>query len=103
MNQQTVSKRITTPLRRDRTASLAGLGVTGRADEVVRVPSGGALAARIVVLTGLGPHGRPDAETLRRAAGATTRALAGTATVAFALPATDLPEVAAVAEGALLG
>ncbi len=92
-----------TPLRRDLTASLAGLGVTGRADEVVLVSSGGALAARIVVLTGLGPHGRPDAETLRRAAGAATRALAGTATVAFALPATDLPEVAAVAEGALLG
>jgi leucyl aminopeptidase len=89
-------------LRRSLGGSLVALGVSGRADEVVRVPSGGALAAAVVVLTGLGA-GTPSPETLRRAAGAATRALAGTASVALALPVDDAPMLAAVAEGALLG
>jgi leucyl aminopeptidase len=90
-------------LRRSLAGSLASLGVTGTVDEVVRVPSGGALAAGVVVLTGLGPQAGLTRETLRRAAGAATRNLAGTATVALALPAHDMPSLAAVAEGALLG
>ncbi|HET9655685.1 MAG TPA: leucyl aminopeptidase [Kineosporiaceae bacterium] len=89
-------------LRRTLAGSLAALGVTGEADEVVRVPSGGQLAAPVVVLTGLG-GGPVTPETLRRAAGAATRALAGTGTVGYALPAAELPSLAAVAEGALLG
>jgi leucyl aminopeptidase len=88
-------------LRRSLTGSLAALGVTGKADEVTRVPSGGALAAPVVVLTGLGPDAAPEA--LRRAAGAATRNLAGTGTVAFALPSDDAATLTAVAEGALLG
>ena len=52
-----------------------------RPDQVVRIPSGGAVAAPVLVLTGLGPapSGRAgyDAETLRRAAGAATRTLNG--------------------------
>ena len=87
---------------------LAALGVTGAADEVVRIPSGGDLAAPVLVLTGVGPvpTGRGasyTAETLRRAAGAATRSLAGTASVALALPTADADRVGAVAEGALLG
>jgi leucyl aminopeptidase len=92
-----------TALRRNLAGSLTPLGVTGRADEVVRVPSAGSLKAGIVVLTGLGESAAPSPETLRRAAGAATRSLAGTATVAFALPADDVPTLAAIAEGALLG
>ncbi len=99
--------RLPAGLRRTLTANLAGLGVSGATDEVVRVPSGGELAAPVLALTGLGaiPAGRsrPAAETLRRAAGAATRALAGVATVALALPADDAEDLAAVAEGALLG
>ena len=84
---------------------LPALGVTGKVDEVVRVAAGKDLAADVLVLTGVGPvdDDGPDLETLRRAAGAAVRTLAGTADVALALPA-DTPErVGAVSEGALLG
>ncbi len=97
------------PLRRWLEASLAGLGVTGTADGVHRVPTAGApsgtsaaIVVPIVVLTGVG-KADPSPEALRRAAGAATRSLAGTATVALAFPAGDARTVAAVAEGALLG
>jgi leucyl aminopeptidase len=94
-------------LRTSLTAVLGPLGVTGAADSVHRVPTAGALAAPVVVLTGVGPapargQGVP-AEALRRAAGAASRTLTGLGTVAFALPADDADAVAAVAEGALLG
>jgi leucyl aminopeptidase len=86
---------------------LGPLGVTGAADDVHRVPSEGALKAPVVVLTGVGPlpgpRSQPSPEALRRAAGAATRTLAGTATVALALPTPDDSRLAAVAEGALLG
>ena len=93
-------------LRSALTAALRPLGVTGAPDQVHRVPTAGALAAPVVVLTGVGEvrGTRPmDAETLRRAAGAATRSLTGTATVALALPTADAGAVGAVAEGALLG
>ncbi|WP_324650975.1 leucyl aminopeptidase [Georgenia sp. H159] len=84
---------------------LRPLGVSGKADEVVRVAAGKELAADVVVLTGVGPvdDAGPDLEALRRAAGAATRSLAGTADVALALPAATAAQVGAVAEGALLG
>jgi leucyl aminopeptidase len=95
-------------LRNSLTGSLTGLGVTGKADQVLRIPSGGAVAAPVLVLTGLGqaPTGRTaayDAEVLRRAAGAATRSLSGTASVAVALPAADASAIGAIAEGALIG
>lgn len=90
----------------EQVTGLAGvLGITGAVDEVRRLPAAGKLAARTVVLTGVGPLDEvvPDAETLRRAAGAALRELTGAASVAVALPAEDAEQVAAVAEGALLG
>ena len=57
----------------------------------------------MLVLTGVGPADKITPETLRRAAGAATRELAGTASVGLALPADDAESVAAVAEGALFG
>jgi leucyl aminopeptidase len=97
-------------LRTSLRAGLQRLGVTGRADQVVRLPSGGDVAAPVVVLTGLGDatgtrRKQPvvSTEALRRAAGAATRSLAGTASVALALPAGGADDVAAVAEGALFG
>ncbi|MFP5347265.1 MAG: leucyl aminopeptidase [Actinomycetes bacterium] len=92
-------------LRSSLVSSLEALGVSGRQDEVRRVPAGGQLAAPVVVLTGLGkvgPNG-PDPEALRRAAGAAVRELAGTASVVLALPADEVSQATAVAEGALLG
>ncbi|GEL93838.1 leucyl aminopeptidase [Cellulomonas composti] len=82
-------------------ASASALGLTGAADEVRRIPVDG-LKTPVLVLTGVGADD-PTAETLRRAAGAATRELAGVGTVALALPAQDVARVAAVAEGALLG
>ena len=82
-------------------AALTGLGATGRAEEVVRLATLGAVPARVVVAVGLGPvAGAPDGELLRRATGAGVRALAGSSTVALSLGSGD-PR--AVAEGALLG
>jgi leucyl aminopeptidase len=83
-------------------AVLRSLGVTGRPDAVVRVPVAGA-GAPVVALTGVGKGTEPDHETLRRAAGAAARELAGTSLAAFALPVADEAALAAVAEGVLLG
>jgi leucyl aminopeptidase len=82
---------------------LALVGATGKAEEVVRLAARGAVAAPVVVGVGLGrpgADGAPDAEQVRRAAGAVSRTLAGTGHVASTLGAIDL---AAAAEGALLG
>ena len=82
------------------------LGVTGARDEVRKIPAGPQLAADVLVLTGLGERaedGTFTTETLRRAAGAATRELAGLKSAAIALPASDDDEITAVTEGALLG
>ena len=88
------------------TTVLASMGATGKAEEITKLPKSGAVKAGLVVVVGLGePQGRAgySAESLRRAAGAATRALAGTKSVALALPAETVDDVAAVAEGALMG
>jgi leucyl aminopeptidase len=92
-------------------AVVESLGATGRADDVVKLPSGGAVTAPVVVAVGLGDERTGtrrtpavyDHEALRRAAGAAVRALAGTRRVGLALPAEDATSAGAVAEGALLG
>lgn len=85
-------------------SALGTLSAKGKADEVLKLAAVPGVKAPLVVLTGLGEvSDRPTAEALRRAAGAATRALSGVGTVAVALPATGLEEVAAVAEGAASG
>ena len=82
------------------------LGVSGAVDEVHRLPGLPELEAQMLVLAGLGPvsAGVPlSAEALRRAAGSAVRQLAGTSSVALALPAATVADAAAVAEGALFG
>ncbi|HEX7744463.1 MAG TPA: M17 family peptidase N-terminal domain-containing protein, partial [Micromonosporaceae bacterium] len=62
------------------TETLALLGATGAPGEVTRLATLGTITAPIVAAVGLGqePTGAaPAPETLRRAAGAVTRALAG--------------------------
>jgi len=88
--------------------TLALLGATGSAGEVTKLATLGTITAPLVVAVGLGPEptgALPPPETLRRAAGAAARALAGTGSALFALPvggdAADT--VRALAEGALLG
>lgn len=84
----------------------AALGVTGEADSVQRVPSGGIVTAPVVALVGIGTleRGRgPATEVLRRAAGAAARQLTGVRSIGLALPADTAAQVGALAEGALLG
>jgi len=56
----------------------------------------------VVLLVGVGERDVND-ETLRRAAGAAARSLAGTDSAVMALPATTAEQVVAIAEGALMG
>jgi leucyl aminopeptidase len=91
-------------------ALLAPAGATGRADEVVRIPTRGTITAPLLVAVGVGPTGDdgPTAEQLRRASGAAARALAGTdhAVTTLSWSATDAlaaEAVTATAEGTLLG
>ncbi|HET6532519.1 MAG TPA: leucyl aminopeptidase [Actinoplanes sp.] len=92
------------------TATLALLGATGSPGEVTKLATLGTVSAPLVLAVGLGdePAGSaPTADTLRRGTGAAVRALAGSGTVALALPLpddADAPGVLrAILEGALLG
>ncbi|GAB2801903.1 leucyl aminopeptidase [Streptomyces daliensis] len=89
-------------------ATLDALGASGGEGEVTKLPSpDGGVKAPVVLAVGLGEAPGKDEsyepETLRRAAGAAARALAGVKKGAFALPFEDADAVAAVAEGAALG
>ena len=81
--------------------SLADLGATGAVDEVIKMPG---TSMRLLVFTGLGKKAKTYShETLRRAAGAASRSLAGTNSATFALPSSNIQSLSAVAEGAALG
>ncbi|MBL6275800.1 leucyl aminopeptidase [Micromonospora fiedleri] len=92
------------------TETLALLGATGGAGEVIKLATLGTITAPVIAAVGLGPEpsgAAPAPETLRRGAGAAVRSLAGSARVALALPLPDDADACtalrAVAEGALLG
>lgn len=92
------------PVRTALTQALKAVGATGAKDTLHRIPAVAGISAKSVVLVGLGPlRGGTALETLRRAAGAATRELAGLAKVVIGLPVTTGDEVTAVAEGALFG
>jgi leucyl aminopeptidase len=77
------------------------LGARGKADEVIKVPTRGAITAPLLIATGLGEvDGQPSPEQIRRAAGAASRALSGTVRAVTTLSLIDLT---AAAEGAALG
>ncbi len=81
--------------------ALITMGATGKVDEVVKFPAAG---FQLLVFSGLGKVARKyPHETLRRAAGAATRSLAGNEAVSYSLPTSDLASVSAIAEGAVLG
>ncbi|MCP2030774.1 leucyl aminopeptidase [Okibacterium sp. HSC-33S16] len=79
--------------------SLEAIGVTGSADQLVRIPGTG--TAGSIAIIGLGSEVTSDA--LRTAAGSAIRQLAGSASVALALPLNDAAGLAAALEGAALG
>lgn len=87
-------------------AVLEDLGVSGAADELVRLPGSDQLAAKVLALIGLGSAPENEEEQLRAlryAAGSATRQLAGLESVAFDFGLEDAQSLAAVAEGIAYG
>lgn len=85
------------------TQALSDMGATAALDEVIKLPADG---YRLLVLTGLGERqssARYPSEVLRRAAGAAARALDGQKSATFSLPYDSLLDLAAIAEGAMMG
>ena len=83
-------------------AALVAAGATGKADEVVKIPTLGLAPFPLIVATGLGADDDGlDAEAVRRAVGAALRALTSTARVHVAIG--DASTAGPVAEGALFG
>ncbi|GDX22773.1 putative cytosol aminopeptidase [Actinomycetes bacterium] len=81
--------------------ALEDMGATGASDEIIKLPGA---TYKLLVLSGLGESSvNYSAETLRRSAGAAARSLAGAKSATFALPHSSKSELAAIAEGALLG
>jgi leucyl aminopeptidase len=80
---------------------LATLDVTGKAGEVTKVPTNGAISSPLLILIGLGSD--VDAKACRRAAGVAARAATNVSSVAVALPADTAGLVRAVTEGCALG
>ena len=72
-------------------ATLNDMGATGAVDEVIRIPGS---TTRLMVFTGLGKaQSTYSNESLRRAAGAAARHLAGNNSATFALPASSAAAV----------
>ncbi len=82
------------------TEVLATLGATGKSEEVVKVPTLGRVAAGLVLAVGLGKAEDVTPERVRRAAGASGRALTGRKRVLTTLSELDLQ---AAVEGTVLG
>ncbi|MET0887094.1 MAG: leucyl aminopeptidase [Mycetocola sp.] len=78
----------------------AAIGVSGTADQLVRIPASVGSAGSIAII-GLGTDA--DADSVRNAAGSAVRQLAGSGTVAFAFPTASPEIVEALLEGAALG
>ncbi|WP_258067246.1 leucyl aminopeptidase [Arthrobacter sp. GMC3] len=86
-------------------ASLSALGVSGAADQLIRLPGLPDTGAKVLVLAGVGKLSGTEItqESLRRAAGSAIRQLSGLKHVVLALPTTTVGQVSAIAEGAALG
>lgn len=80
--------------------SLDAIGVSGSADQLVRIPATIG-SARSIAIIGIGTD--VTADSLRDAAGSAVRQLAGAGSVAFAFPTASATDVDAILEGAALG
>ncbi|MDP9094310.1 MAG: leucyl aminopeptidase [Actinomycetota bacterium] len=92
------AKAVDTALGRRLIAALKAAGASGKADDVVKIPTLGLAPFGLVIATGLGPDPKAP-EQLRRAVGAAMRAATNNPRVHIAI---DGP-IDAIAEGALLG
>ncbi|WP_242623490.1 leucyl aminopeptidase [Pseudonocardia sediminis] len=81
-------------------ALLATVGATGKAEQVVKLPTRGAVSAPLLLAVGLGKAAEANDDVVRRAAGSAARALAGSAHVVSTLGAVD---AGAAVQGAVLG
>ncbi|GAB3281591.1 leucyl aminopeptidase [Parasphingorhabdus pacifica] len=82
---------------------LESLGATGKADEIVKMPTGGDIRADVVLAVGLGKpnaDGGLNTEAIRRASGAAARALTGVSHAATTLSVLD---ISAVVQGSIMG
>ncbi len=85
-------------------AAAEAAGASAQLEATQRIPPVPGMAARSVLLVGMGDSTQArDAEAVRRAAGAAANSLAGLNRAVFALPAGDGASIGAVCEGALLG
>ena len=83
-------------------ATLKSLGATGKEGEVIKLPSGGAVAAPVVAAVSAGKLRGPEA--VRRMIGSAVRGLAGSKSVVVDMTgASDEAHLRAAFEGALLG
>ena len=84
---------------------LSAVGASAAADELIKVTGVPGTAALVLVIgSGLSAvPGDQDAESVRRAAGSASRALAGTSHAALLFPINSPALLAAVTEGALFG
>jgi leucyl aminopeptidase len=83
----------------DALGHLTSLGFSGRADELLRLPALEGMSGSLAVV-GLGAN--VDVHSLRRAAGAAVRQLAGVSSVGFGFGIEDDEKVLAILEGASL-
>ena len=83
------------------TLPLAALGVTGSRDQLVRTVVPSPEGDRVLLIAGLGSE--LSTEALRAAAGSAVRQLTGVTELTAVLPNSAEPELAAIAEGLLLG
>ena len=79
--------------------SLKAIGATGAVDQLIRIPGNSTVGS--IAIVGVGSEVTPDA--LRIAAGSAIRQLAGSSSVALALPVSDAAGLEAALEGAALG
>ncbi len=86
-------------------AALKAVAATGRADEVVKIPTLGKSATPLIVATGLGTGSADtlEPESVRRAVGAALRALSGGRVAVAIGDASDSGLVEAISDGVLLG
>ena len=87
----------------DLVAALGTMHHEGKLGEVTTIPTGGRIAAPLLLVVGLGPADEVDDVAWRRAAAAAVRHAPKDSRLAIGVPALGATRVQAAAEGALLG
>lgn len=98
-------KSLSRTIRKAIESSLTIIGAASKVDAIAKIPPVPGVAAEMIMAVGLGDISSADfgPESLRRAAGRALLEVPSNARVVVSLPATNPNEVAAVAQGAMLG